>query len=455
MKKDNASILVLDDDPDILLASQVVLSKHFKEITICEDPNIMTNLLHTFNPDVILLDMNFKPGNTSGKEGLAMLQKIKKTSPSSQVIVITAYGDINLAVEAMKKGAIDFVVKPWENMKLIATVKAASNLGRSKREIEKLKTTRGILSKDIDQPFSEIIGKSEAMRNIFRTIGKVSKTDANILLLGENGTGKEVVARAIHRNSNRANDVFISVDVGAIPDSLFESELFGHEKGAFTDAKESRQGRFEVADGGTLFLDEIGNLSLALQAKLLNVLQNREFIPLGSNRTVKIDIRLICATNMPLQKMVDEQRFRQDLLYRINTVEIRLPPLRERSGDIDILAKYFLGIYSRKYHKKDLKYSPLTLAHLNKASWPGNVRELQHMVERAVIMCDKKYIDPSLFPVDLHIEEAHNNSLNLEVIERSALINAMKKHHGNITKVSGEMGLGRTTIYRKIRKYGL
>jgi two-component system, NtrC family, response regulator HydG len=455
MEKEQASILVIDDDKDILLSSRIVLSAHFTKIITCQYPEKIDSLLHDSYFNVVLVDMNFKPGDTSGRDGLALLRQIIKISPKSQVIMITAYGDIPLAVEAMKLGAVDFVIKPWENTKLVATVRSAVNLGKSKNEIEKLKTTRGMLSDELEKPFSEIIGKSPAMQEVFKTIEKVSRTDANVLILGENGTGKELVARAIHRRSDRAGEVFISVDPGAIPETLFESELFGHKKGAFTNAKESRTGRLEAATGGTLFLDEIGNLPAALQSKLLTVLQNREIVPLGSNSPQKIDIRLICATNMPLKKMVEEGKFRQDLLYRINTVEIQLPPLRERNGDVKILAHHFLNEYKRKYKKIGLRFSSETLNFLEKCSWPGNVRELQHMVERAVILCESAIISPALFPREFTAGTRTDRQLNLDELERTAIVSAIQKHRGNISNAARELGLGRTTIYRKIQKYGL
>ena len=347
----DGKILLIDDDKDILLSAKMVLKKEFKTIKTLTDPSEIIPYIEKQFFDVVLLDMNFTTGATSGKEGLEWLKQIISINPQTTVIMMTAYGDINLAIDSMKIGATDFVVKPWDNKKLMATVLAAYKLSKSKQEIEQLKHKQNTLVKDIDKSYTDLIGNSDKMLELFAIIQKIAKTDANILILGENGTGKEVVARAIHRNSHRSENLFIKVDLGAIPESLFESELFGHTKGAFTDAKEDRAGRFEIASGGTLFLDEIGNLSLPLQAKLLTAIQNKEITRVGSNTPIKTDIRLICATNMPLKEMVDRNEFRQDLFFRINTVEINLPPLRERLDDIPLLANHFLNIYQNKYNK--------------------------------------------------------------------------------------------------------
>jgi DNA-binding NtrC family response regulator len=455
MQKLTGNILIIDDDEDVLLTTKVVLKKHFSNITTESNPIMINTLLYDNLFDVILLDMNFAVGATSGKEGLYWLDKIKSFSPNSNVVMMTAYGDIDLAVKSMKEGATDFIVKPWDNQKLVATMISAFRLSQSNKKITELKAKQNILSQDIDKPFSEIIGDSEAMREVFSAIDKVANTEANVLILGENGTGKELIARALHRKSNRVDQIFVNVDLGALPESLFESELFGHIKGAFTDARESRAGRFELASGGTIFLDEIGNLSFALQSKLLSVIQNREVVRIGSNKSIPIDIRLICATNMPLSDLKNESKFRQDLLYRINTVEIKLPPLRDRLEDIALLSRHFLKIFVRKYGKENMAISKEALNKLKKFHWPGNIRELQHVVERTVIMSDEK----NLKPFDFLLQDVDSftsvNNLNLEEIEKNAIIKALKKHRGNLSNTAKDLGLGRTTLYRKMNKYGL
>ncbi|MGM0407287.1 MAG: sigma-54-dependent transcriptional regulator [Bacteroidota bacterium] len=448
-------ILVIDDDQDILLTTKVILKKEFREIKTVTSPDDVIPFIEKDIFDVILLDMNFTTGATSGKEGLSWLKKILEISPEAIIIVMTAYGDINLAVEAMKIGATDFIIKPWENKKFIATVNSAFKLSRSKKEINLLKTKQETLAKDIDQPFTKIIGNSDAIANLYKTIDKVADTDANILILGENGTGKELVAREIHRKSRRAKNLFMSVDLGAIPETLFESELFGHVKGAFTDAKEDRNGRFAVANGGSLFLDEIGNLTMPLQAKLLTAIQNHEITPVGSNTSVKTDIRLICATNMPLLDMIEKNQFRQDLFFRINTVEIHLPPLRDRLDDINLLANHFLNTFKKKYHKPELQINNDAFKKLKKYNWPGNIRELQHIVERAVIMSNSNVLSASDFVLDVSDKSSYNkNNLNLEDIEKQAIEKALKKHSFNVSAAAKELGLGRTTMYRKMTKYG-
>ncbi|MEE4196253.1 MAG: sigma-54 dependent transcriptional regulator [Bacteroidales bacterium] len=448
-------ILIIDDDKDILLTTKVLLKKEFKEIKTVTSPEDILAHIERDLFDVILLDMNFTTGATSGKEGLSWLKKILELSPETILILMTAYGDINLAVEAMKIGATDFIVKPWDNKKFLATVNSAYQLSLSKKEINRLKTKQTLLAKDIDQPFTKIIGKSEPIKALFNTIEKVAQTDANVLILGENGTGKELVARELHRQSRRANQLFISVDLGAIQETLFESELFGHMKGAFTDAKEDRDGRFVIANGGTLFLDEIGNLSMPLQAKLLTAIQHQEITPVGSNTPVKTDIRLICATNMPLPEMIEKNQFRQDLFFRINTVEIHLPPLRERLEDINELAVHFLDSYKMKYHKPQLKITQEAFKKLKKYNWPGNIRELQHIIERAVIMSNGDVLKANDFILDITDKSSYNkNNLNLNDIERQAIERALKKHGFNVSAAAKELGLGRTTMYRKMTKYG-
>lgn len=458
MSKKIGKILVVDDDEDILLAAKLFLKKHFLLVATERDPKAIPTQLKNESYDVILLDMNFARGASSGKEGLDWLNRILELDPSAVVVLTTAYGDVQLAVRAIKEGAMDFVLKPWQNEKLLATLLAAMNLRQSKVEVDNLKSRQKQLSADIDQNFKEFVGKSHVMQTVFRTIEKVAQTDANVLILGENGTGKELVARELHRQSQRAGDVFISVDMGAITETLFESELFGHAKGAFTDAKEDRAGRFEVASGGTLFLDEIGNLSLPLQAKLLTVLQNRQVIRVGTNTPRPIDVRLICATNMPIHDMVRAQEFRQDLLYRINTVEVQLPPLHERDTDIALLVEHFTDLYSKKYNKSKRRVSPGALKKLEKYQWPGNVRELQHAIERAIIMSDSQILQPH----DFFFSASHNaepglvfEDMNLDEVEKIVIQKVITKHEGNISKAARELGLTRTSLYRRLEKYGL
>ena len=448
-------ILVIDDDKDILLSTKMVLKKEFTEIKTVTDPKDIIPYIEKKLFDVILLDMNFTTGSTSGKEGLEWLRKILEIDSNATVVMMTAYGDINLAIDSMKIGAVDFVVKPWENKKLVATMLAAYNLSKSKQEIIQLKYKQETLVKDIDQSYTEIIGESERMKELFDVIDKVARTDANILILGENGTGKEVIARAIHRKSDRSKNLFINVDLGAIAENLFESELFGHTKGSYTDAKEDRAGRFEIAHTGTLFLDEIGNLSLPLQSKLLTAIQKKEITRIGSNQAIPVDIRLICATNMPLKEMVDKNEFRQDLYFRINTVEIHVPPLRERLDDIPLIASHFLDLYRKKYKKPEMKISSDAIKKLKKYNWPGNIRELQHIIERTVIMSNSNLLNASDFVLNISESSSLNkNNLNLEEVEKQTIERALKKHGFNVSAAAKELGLGRTTMYRKMTKYG-
>jgi DNA-binding NtrC family response regulator len=448
-------ILVIDDDKDILLSTKVILKKEFSEIKTIAEPEDIIPYIEKKIFDVILLDMNFTTGATSGKEGLEWLKRILFIDQNAVIVMMTAYGDINLAIDAMKNGAVDFVVKPWDNKKLLATILSAYNLSKSKQEIVQLKNKQEVLVKDMDQSFTEIIGKAENMLQLNNIIDKLAPTDANILVLGENGTGKEVVARAIHRKSNRSNNLFINVDLGSIQENLFESELFGHVKGAFTDANEDRAGRFEIANGGTLFLDEIGNLSLPLQSKLLTAIQKKEITRVGSNKVIPVDIRLICATNMNLKEMVDKNEFRQDLYFRINTVEIHVPPLRERLEDIPLISDHFLEIYCKKYNKQEMKINPEAFKKLKKYNWPGNIRELQHIIERTVIMNNSNVLNASDFVLNIsESKSANKNILNLEDIEKETIERALKKYNFNVSAAAKELGLGRTTMYRKMTKYG-
>ncbi|QTN39441.1 sigma-54-dependent Fis family transcriptional regulator [Cryomorphaceae bacterium] len=456
MAQEQSKLLIIDDDQDVLLSAKMVLKRNVDILRTSNDPSNIEDYLSHEKYDAILLDMNFTVGAIGGKEGFHWLSRIKELSPETQVILMTAYGDIDLAVRAMKEGASDFVVKPWDNERLRATVASAIKLGKSEKEIKTLKRKTKELTKDLDQPFSDMIGESEAMKDVFSTIRKVAKTDVNVLILGENGTGKEVVARALHRSSLRTDQIFVNVDLGAITESLFESELFGHAKGAFTDAKEARAGRFELANQGTLFLDEIGNLSMPMQAKLLTALQSRTINRVGESKPRKVDIRLIAATNMPLYDMVETSEFRQDLLYRINTVEITLPPLRDRQDDIPVLCDHFLKMYAKKYQKDKIELSKDGLRKLTRYSWPGNIRELQHVLERAVIMSDGNELTADDFALQgREVKVVENESLNLEDVEKKAIISAIKKHDSNMSAVAKELGLGRTTLYRKMAKYGI
>lgn len=453
-------ILIVDDDEDVLSAAKFFLKRHILRVDTETRPTALPQLLEQHAYDLILLDMNFTQDVSSGLEGLQWLDKILQIDPAAVVIMITAYGDVELAVRAIKEGATDFVVKPWENEKLLATVHAGIRLRQSRMEISNLRDRQRQMSRDQDHKFQDIIGQSEAMQRVFETIELVAKTDADILILGENGTGKELVARAVHRSSARAEEVFMSVDLGAISEALFESELFGHVKGAFTDAREHKPGRFELASGGSLFLDEIGNLSLPLQAKLLTVLQSRKVTRVGANQARDVDIRLICATNMPLYQMVQQKEFRQDLLYRINTIEIELPPLRERFEDIPLLARHFLSIYTKKYNKDIQLLSEALIKRMQKYQWPGNVRELQHAMERAVILSKGKVLDVEDVYFNTHhrkteVDEVVLESFELEEVEKMLIRKVLTKHNGNISQAAQELGITRSSLYRRLEKYDL
>lgn len=455
MTKLHANILIIDDDPDILTTARVVLRQRFQNVFTENNPEKVLSLLASNHYDVILLDMNYKAGVTTGNEGLYWLTKILTQQKDQQVIMMTAYGDINLAVEAMKHGAADFIVKPWQNEKLEATVVAAYNHAISRKEIVQLKKIQSHYTRALNRPDTEFIVHSRAMKELLKTIEKIADTDANILLLGENGTGKELVARLIHFHSQRKDQPFIKVDLGSISASLFESELFGHKKGSFTDAREERVGRFEIAHNGTLFLDEVGNLPLALQSKLLSVLQNREVTPLGANIAVPVNIRLISATNIDIHNAVVIQEFREDLLYRINTVELTIPALRERPQDIIPLAEHFIVMYSNRYRKEVKPLDDEATKHLLGYAWPGNIRELQHAVERAIIMSESDKLKKSDFLLSRRETKVKKEVMNLEEMEKRAIESTIMKHSGNLSKVAKELGLGRTTLYRKLTKYGL
>ncbi|HZI25856.1 MAG TPA: sigma-54 dependent transcriptional regulator [Chryseolinea sp.] len=459
MEQKSGKILIVDDNEDLLKAAKMHLKRHFSQVDIEKNPEAIPALMNNEDYDVILLDMNFTKDVSSGSEGYYWLERILQLDPSAVVVLITAYGDIQMAVKAIKAGATDFVVKPWENEKLLATLYSAMRLRESRDVIENLKIKNHEINQALNDRYSEIIGQSSAMQKIFQTIDRVAKTDANVLILGENGTGKELIARAIHRNSSRKNENFASVDLGSITETLFESELFGHKKGSFTDAKEDRAGRFEMANHGTLFLDEIGNLSMPLQAKLLTVLQNRKVSRVGSNKDTPIDIRLICATNMPLYDMVKENRFRQDLLYRINTIEIEIPPLRERFEDIPLLANHFLKHYAVKYDKPVTKISEGAMSRMHKHPWPGNIRELQHALERAIILSGTNVLQPEDFNFTPSSGKEDGqlslDQYNLEEVEKLLIRKVLKKYNGNITQAASELGLTRSSLYRRLEKYGL
>jgi DNA-binding NtrC family response regulator len=453
MSKGN--ILIIDDNKSILSALEILLAPEFQVITTLSDPNLIPSELKKKDYNLIILDMNFKAGINSGNEGIYWLGRIKESNPEISVVMITAYGDVELTVKALKMGATDFFLKPWDNSKLLATLKSALQLNFSKTELNQLKEKEKELKNVINRGQKFIIGSSPQLTNVLNMIRKVAKTDANVLITGENGTGKELVAQEIHRLSKRSEEVMVSVDMGAITETLFESELFGHMKGAFTDARENRPGKFEIADKGTLFLDEIGNLSFHLQAKLLTVIQNHEISRIGSNKTIPIDIRLICATNKNLESMVQEGMFREDLLYRINTIQIEVPPLRQRGNDVLVLADFFLKKYASKYNKQNLKINQPAQEKLLKYCWPGNVRELQHSIEKAVIMSEKNVLRPEDFLLRSVMPGKNlTNDMTLEEMEKYMINLAIDKNSGNLSAVAEQLGISRQTLYNKMKKFG-
>lgn len=454
----NATVLVIDDDDDILLSARLFLKQQVKHVITCKSPKEINVLLSNNEVDIILLDMNYQKGVNDGREGLYWLEHILSIDKDYVVILMTAYGNVELAVKAIKQGATDFILKPWENEKLFATISAASKLRESTKKIKKLEKIHSSLQKDLTRGFENIVGKADGIKQLQTTLVKVAPTDANVLILGENGTGKQVFAYEIHEYSQRKNQVFMHVDLGSLNENLFESELFGYAKGAFTDAKEDKPGRFELADGGTIFLDEIGNLTLPLQAKLLSVLQNRTVTRLGESKERKIDVRLITATNMPLNEMVVKSTFRQDLLFRINTVELILPPLRKRGDDILLLANHFMQVFSSKYHKENRSLSRRAKDILLSYRWPGNVRELQHVLERAVIMSDGIEIteeDLQLSPQRFASNNAIPEEMDLNDMEKMMVQKAIDKHKGNISRAAADLGLTRAALYRRIEKFGI
>jgi len=457
MSIQNNRILVVDDDEHILLSLRILLEPEFGEIICTSNPEEIPEILNRFNIEVVLLDMNYKKGDTAGEEGVFWLNKTLSIDNEINVLIITAYGDLKIAVDALKQGAIDFIVKPWTNEKLISTINTVLEFGIKKRQVTELKNKQKALLSAFETDIPEVIGKSEVMKELFHIVNKVAISDANILIQGENGTGKELIARALHKRSLRTENVFLSVDLGAIAESLFESEMFGHKKGAFTDAKKDRIGRFEAGSGGTVFLDEIANLPLAQQSKLLSVIQNREVFPVGSSNPKNIDVRLICATNASLNDLVDNNLFRQDLLYRLNTVEINIPPLRERLEDIPLLVDYFMMKYCKKNRRSLVKMPDYVVRKLQKYHWPGNVRELQHSIERAIILCNDSILKSSDFDFleGKAAKEHPFEDYNLDNLEKWAVSNCIKKHTGNVSRAAKELGLTRGALYRRIEKYGI
>ena len=449
-------ILIVDDNEDVLFALNLLLEPYTEKIKVATTPDRIEYFMTTFHPDLILLDMNFSRDAISGQEGFESLKQILQIDPQAIVIFMTAYADTDKAVRAIKAGATDFIPKPWEKDKLLATLTSGMRLRQSQQEVSILKEQVEVLSGQ-NTSENDIIGESSVMQEVFTTINKLSNTDANILILGENGTGKDVIARLIYRCSPRYGKPFVTIDLGSIPEQLFESELFGFEKGAFTDAKKSKAGRMEVATNGTLFLDEIGNLSLPMQSKLLTAIEKRQISRLGSTQTVPIDVRLICATNADIRQMVEDGNFRQDLLYRINTIEIHIPPLRERGNDIILLADHFLDRYTRKYKKEIHGLTREAKNKLLKFAWPGNVRELQHTIERAVILGDGSMLKPEnfLFHTTSKQKKEEEVVLNLEQLERQAIEKALRISNGNISRAAEYLGITRFALYRKLEKLGL
>jgi DNA-binding NtrC family response regulator len=453
LEMETGRILIVDDNKTLLSALELALQPDFESVTCLSNPKQLPFILQTEKVDVILLDMNFVAGINSGNEGIFWLGEIKKLKPEIQVVMITAFGDVELAVKALKMGASDFVLKPWDNARLLETIKAAVRIKKSQEKINRIKEESGTIANDYSKE-TEMLGHSGIMQRVCKIIDKVAPTNANVLVTGENGTGKELIARSIHRKSLRASHQMVAVDMGAITETLFESELFGHVRGAFTDAKTARDGKIKIADKSTLFLDEIGNLSLPLQAKLLACLENRQVIPVGANHPIPVDIRLICATNCNLDQMVAEGRFREDLLFRVNTIRIEAPPLRDRDEDIILLANYFLNFYSEKYQKPKLILSGKVKEKFRHYHWPGNVRELRHVMEKAVILLDGETLQPE----DFHFRptaERDDSRTTLEEMEKTMVEKALAESGGNMSAAATRLGVTRQTLYNKAKKYGL
>lgn len=456
MESNQGRILIADDNRSVLDSLKLLLEDYFAEIITVSNPNRIPSLIRQENVDVILLDMNFSAGKMTGNEGFHWLKEILRLDPLAVVVHITAYGDVEMAVRAIKEGATDFVLKPWDNYKLLATLQAAFNLRKSRIEVRKLKQSQKHLSESLGNDFSLVRGPSKSMDSIYRSVPKIAVSDACVLITGENGTGKEVIAREIHKQSARKDEVFLRVDLGSLNEYLFESELFGHVKGAFTDAKEDRTGKIESASGGTIFLDEIGNLSLSMQSKLLSVLQNKEICPLGSNKITAVDVRFLCATNKDLEKMITENTFREDLYYRINTVQLKIPPLRDRIEDIPVFIGFFLDFYKAKYAKPRIRVHHNALKALQEYPWPGNIRELQHTVEKAVILSSSDILRATDFFIDRHrlsTDTGHITFNTLEEAERHTILSILERNKGNLSKSAKELKIGRQTLYNKLKKY--
>ena len=450
------TLLIVDDNKALLDALELIMKNEFERVISLTDPNRINEVLTSYNIDIVMLDMNFKSGIHNGNEGLFWMREIFKYDKNISVVIVTAYGDVELAVKAIREGAVDFILKPWDNSKLLATINVAWQLRVSRIEASILKKDNQLLKKEINKGGEKIVlGASPTMINVMNIVRKVAGTDANVLITGENGTGKELVAREIHNLSKRSGELMVSVDMGSITETLFESELFGHIKGAFTDAKEDRKGKIELAQKGTLFLDEFGNLSLQSQSKLLSVLQNRYVVRVGSNTQIPIDIRLVSATNCNLVKMVSEGRFREDLLYRINTIIIEVPPLRDRVDDIPILANYFLRVNCERYGRDSLKINTHALEKLANHDWPGNIRELQHSIEKAVILSDSPVLKPSDFSFSSIQRSNINTELTIEEMEKKMIIESLRKYNNNMSEVASRLGITRQTLYNKMKKYEL
>jgi DNA-binding NtrC family response regulator len=451
------TLLIVDDNKSVISALEMMLQYEVEKLISITDPNRIYELLRQNEIDMVLLDMNFQAGINSGNEGLFWMKEILKHDGNISVVMITAYGDVELAVRAIREGAVDFILKPWDNSKLLATLNSAWKLRTSRLEALSLRKDNQYLKKEINKGGEKIVlGASPTMINVMNIVRKVAGTDANVLITGENGTGKELVAREIHNLSKRSNELIVAVDMGSITETLFESEIFGHVKGAFTDAKEDRKGKFEMAQKGTLFLDEIGNLSLQAQSKLLSALQNRYIIRVGSNKPVPIDIRLVCATNCNLLSMVREGLFREDLVYRLNTIQIEVPPLRDRVDDIPVLANHFLRVYCEKYNKSNMRISTQAQEKLSNYHWPGNIRELQHSIEKAVILSDSPVLNPSDFVFTASMKGVINNdNTTLDEMEKKMISEALLKHANNMSAVASQLGITRQTLYNKLKKYDL
>jgi DNA-binding NtrC family response regulator len=450
------TLLIVDENKEILKALEMIMKNEVDRVIAITNPNRISEILRKHDVDIVMLDMNFTSGIHNGNEGLFWMREIFLHDKEISVIIVTASGDIELAVKAIREGAVDFILKPWDDSKILATLNAAWQLRSSRLEASTLKRDNQQLKNEINMGGEKIVlGASPTMINVMNIVRRVAGTDANVLITGENGTGKELVAREIHKLSRRAGELMVSVDMGSITESLFESELFGHVKGSFTDAKEDRKGKFEQAQKGTLFLDEIGNLSLQSQAKLLSVLQNRYVVKVGSNKQIPVDIRLVCATNRDLNRMVNEGQFREDLLYRINTIMIEVPPLRDRVDDIPILANYFLRINSDRYGKDIMKFSTHALEKLSNHEWPGNVRELQHAVEKAVIMSDTPVLKPADFVFSSAPVQLVHKEMTLDEMEKKLIMESIRRYNSNMSIIAGKLGITRQTLYNKIRKYKL